>query len=623
MIFGAYLITIGILLGTGTLMATVLPTRGARIGLGAVLFLALLVDLSWVLAPLVGWQARLIDGVWGGVFAVIVLAAAMLASYHQGIRGQRAWRWPSHRDAAFLLVVIAFFGALIVVLPVPLDTDAQGFGYLALTLRNGEDFTSLAPWHGEVQYLYAPAYTGLVAHLSARFALGLHELMMIWGALTGVLFVWAAYDLGCELGDARMGRAYMLAALVGTGLLTAFMDSHYTALLALSFALVFLAFALRYLREGRALDALFAAASLAAVPLSQPDMTLALIVGYVPWLLVLPLAVPSPTWRRWGGLAVFIPALALLITLPWLWSIRDLLGAEIESPFTVSSEHWRTMIVMHGGAIVVLSTLGAMLDLWRRKPEALLAAVWLVAIVEFSTLGLLEKMAPAALAFLWKYDYPFSIAWHGPIIPYVILGGTAFAWLAQTLHLERVVRALAYPLSVLALLSIGAFVFYFDDLLRASKETSLGIYGAFSSAADVEAMQWLRDHTPADARVLNHPGPYEADWAPVISERDTVYFRPQPFFRHTEAVQAEQDTLRAFWRTPQTRAHWARLVNAGVDYVLVPQVFGNPGALAEMLRWRPPLPEAASYAADTLGDVPYLRLVYERDGAQVYEVVRP
>ncbi len=623
MIFWAYLITMGVFLGAGTLTASLLPTRGARVGLGAVLFLALVVDMSWALAPLFGWTARLTDVVWAGVFAAVVLGAGMLASYHHGTHATGGWRWPSRRDVIFLLVVIAFFGALIVVLPVPLDTDAQGFGYLALTLRDGGNFTTLAPWHPEVQYLYSPAYTGLVAHLSTRFTLGIHELMMILGALTGVLFVWAAYDLGCEMEDTRTGRAYMLAALGGTGMLTAFLDSHYTALLALSFALVFLTFALRYLRDGHTLDAVFAAVSLAAVPLSQPDMTLVLIVGYVPWLIVLPFAKPRPSLGRWLVLALVVPALALGLLVPWLWSIRDLLGADIASPFTVAWENWRTMVVMHGGMIVVLSTLGAMLGLWRRKPEALLASVWLVGLLEFSTLGLLEKAAPDTLSFIWKYDYPFSMAWHGPIIPYVILGGAALAWLAHVLHADRVVRVLAYPALALALVGIAAGVFYFDDLLTASKDTSLSIYGAFSSEADVSAMRWLRDHTPPDARVLNHPGPHEGDWAAIISERDAVYFRPQPFFRHTQDVEAEQDALRDFWRTPQTRAHWERLINASVDYVLVPQVFGKPDALAQMLRWRSPLPEAASYTADELPDVPYLRLVYERDGAQVYEVVRP
>ena len=151
MILGAYLIAVGVFLGTGTLTAILFPTRGARVGLGAILFLAFIVDVSWMVAPVLGWTARLSDGVWIGLFATVVLGAGMLASYHHGTRGQGHWRWPSRRDVAFLVLVIGLFGALIALLPVPLDTDAQGFGYLALTLREGRDFTTLAPWHPEVQ----------------------------------------------------------------------------------------------------------------------------------------------------------------------------------------------------------------------------------------------------------------------------------------------------------------------------------------------------------------------------------------------------------------------------------------------------------------------------------------
>jgi hypothetical protein len=136
-------------------------------------------------------------------------------------------------------------------------------------------------------------------------------------------------------------------------------------------------------------------------------------------------------------------------------------------------------------------------------------------------------------------------------------------------------------------------------------------------------MRWLRDNTPEDARVLNHPGPHEGDWAPVIAERDTVYFRPQPFFRDTAPSDAEQAALRAFWRDPADPSSAKALDAAGVRYVLVPQVFGDPDSFEAMARWRGPLPEAAGYLQTPLGDAPYLRLIYERDGAQVYEVIPP
>jgi hypothetical protein len=520
------------------------------------------------------------------------------------------------------MVVITLFGAIIVVLPVPLDTDAQGFGYLALTLRNGHDYMSLAPWHPEIDYLYSPAYFGLVAHLSTHLDPGIHSLQMILSAVTAVLFVWGAYDLGCELDGPRTGRGFMLAALIGTGMITAFMDSHYTALLALVFSLAFLTFVVRFLQTGRWSSVLCAAICLAGVPLSQPDSTIALVIGYVPWLIVIWLSKPRPRFDAWLILAAVIPLVALGIVAPWLISISDLLGSGIESPFKVEATHWRTMVLMHGGVIVLLSLVGAWTGLRRRHPFYLLMLVWLAGIIEFSTLGLLEKTFPDLLSPLLKYDYPFSLAWHGPIIPYMVLGGTALVWLADRLGGERIdhlIARLAILVSSLAMLGIAVGVVYFDPILKETKNRGVSFYGAFSSAADVNAMRWLRDHTPDDAVILNHPGPQEGDWVPIIAERDTVYFRPQPFFRNTYLTETEQEVLRDFWRDPTQYAQLLR--DAGVNYVLVPQVFGNPSSFEEMIRWRQPIAEAASYLPTPVSAAPYLRLVYEYQGAQVYQVV--
>ena len=618
----AYLLLVIFVLGVGTLVASILPTRGARIGLGAVVFLALIVDVTWFFAPLIDWSPGLADAVWIGAFALIVLSAAMTASYYRATIGKPAWTWPSERDVMFLFAVIILFGVVVGLLPVPLDTDAQGFGYLALMLRDGHSYTTLAPWHPEIEYLYSPGFTGLIAHLSARFDLGIQSLELILGALVAVLFVWTAYDLGHEIDGPRTGRGLMLAALIGTGLITAFMDSHFTALLALLFSLGFITFVMSFLNTRRWSSALFAAICLAGVPLSQPDVTIALIIGYVPWLVVIWLSKPRPRFGAWLVLLVVIPLVALGIVLPWLSSIRDLLGADIESPFRVASDHWRTLVITQGGIIVGLAALGLVVGFRKRSPAYWLAAVWLVGIVEFSTLGLLEKTLSDLMDPLLKYDYPFSLAWHGPIIPYTILGGLALAWLSERLRLDGWVERLAIPVTLLALVGLFAGVVFFDDLLARSKD-HLSVYGAFSSAADVDAMRWIRDNAPPDARVLNHPGPHEADWAPVIAERDTIYFRPQPFFRNTAQADAEQDALRAFWVDPGDPALADVLRAAGVRYVLVPQIVGNPASYADMLRWRRPVPEAQSYLKTPVSSAPYLQLVYDKDGAQVYEVMTP
>ncbi|MBN1565374.1 MAG: hypothetical protein JXA10_16125 [Anaerolineae bacterium] len=626
MSFLAYLILVVIFLGLGTLTASILPTRGARIGLGTVLFLALLVDATWFIVPLVGWSADLIDVIWIVAFGVVFIVAAMMASYYSGVSDQPTWTWPSSRDFMAMLVVIAIFGAVMLVLPVPLDTDAQGFGYLALTLRGGEDFTTLAPWHPETEYLYSPAFTGLIAHFSARFDIGIHALQFALGALVVVLFVWTAYDLGCEIEDRRTGRTFMITAIIGTGLITAFMDSHFTALLALTFSLAFITFVMRFLDEWRWPNALAAAVCLAGVPLSQPDTTIALIIGYAPWLLFVWFAKPRPNAAAWVVIAAVIPLITLGIVSPWLSSIMDLLESNIESPFMIDTDHWRTMLLMHGGLVVVLAIIGMFIGLWKRHPIYWLMAIWLVGIVEFSIVGLLEENFPGLMEPLLKYDYPFSLAWHGPIIPYTVLGGTGLLWLTNRFGKERIdhfVAQLAVPVLTLALAGLVVGVLLFDPLLNVSKEY-VNFFGVFSSSADVAAMEWLRDNAPVDARILNHPGPHEADWVPVIAERDTIYFRPQPFFQHTDAFEDEQAAFRAFWLDPANPDHAEMLLNARVRYVIVPQVFGNPDSLNDMVRWREPLPEAASYLrASRVEDAPYLTLVYEKDGAQVYEVTVP
>src|SRR5690606_12548203 len=108
-------------------------------------------------------------------------------------------------------------------------------------------------------------------------------------------------------------------------------------------------------------------------------------------------------------------------------------------------------------------------------------------------------------------------------------------------------------------------------------------------------------------------------WAPVITRRDTVYFRPQPFFAGTEQAEAAQDELLAFWRDPADPANAALLDRHNVDYVLVPQIITRPDALDEMIRWRPPLTEPSLFHA--VSATPFLELVFDDDGAQVWRVI--
>ena len=175
------------------------------------------------------------------------------------------------------------------------------------------------------------------------------------------------------------------------------------------------------------------------------------------------------------------------------------------------------------------------------------------------------------------------------------------------------------PVLSLLLITLAVGVAFFDTLLDASKVYN-DLIGSISSSADVDAMIWLRDNVPKNVRILNHPGPLEGDWAPIVTERDTVYFRPQYFFQNTRQMEAERNAFCAFWNDPTNPDFEKLFREMGVSYVLVPQVFGDPSRFEDMIRWMGPLPEAAVYSPTSFKDIPYLQLVYERDGAQVYEV---
>jgi hypothetical protein len=627
-IFGA------VILGAGAMLAPAWNTAQPRIALAAAFGLALIVGGSLFIAMLFGWQTITIDYLlFALVTSIFLFGTLTFGQQRAEARGIALpdfdEGWTSARDLLLFTAVAILFIAPALIFPVPLGTDAQGFGYLGLMLRLGGTFDTLAPFQPDVSYLYAPGFSALIAYLSQQLSLPLHSVQFAVAAVLGLLIIWLAYDYGSELRDKRLGRAMALCMVIGTGLYTAYLDSHYTTMLALVFALAFLIYATRYLKEKRLLDVLAAGLLLGAVAICHPDTTIILGLGYAPWLLTMWLGEPRPTLRQWLVLALGIPLIALVAISPWLWSIRDLLGSDIVSPFARNMDYLRVIVLYHGVIIVPLALLGAWLGVRKRDQATLLAIGWLIMVIDFSMTGVLETLLPFLVAPVLRYDYPFSIAWHGPIIPYAILGGNALLWLWDRVGEQRLGAGLhrAAPALLIAACALGVSVVIFSEPLRAFSKERLGIYGAFSSSADVGAMDWLRENTPADALILNHPGPHEADWVPVIAERETIYFRPQPFFRDggagevgtVDVFSPTQTDLLAFWNDPADPANAALLRAAGVDYVLVPQVIGQPARFAELFRWR------AGFIANTpqascVCDAPYLTLLHDVDGAQVYGV---
>jgi hypothetical protein len=386
-----------------------------------------------------------------------------------------------------------------------------------------------------------------------------------------------------------------------------------------------LTYAIRFFRNQSIPDAIAAGLMLGAVVLAHPDTTIILALGYIPWLLTMWLGKPCPSRRTWLILALGIPLIAVVAIAPWLFNIRDLIGSDIASPFSRDPGYWSVMVLYHGIFIVPVALIGAVIGLRQRNQAAVLAAGWLVMILEFSSLGLLERVFPWLSNLVLRYDYPFSIAWHGPIIPYIILGGMGFSWLWERWLEPRagalVRRRGSVVLGALIILALGVLIFN-QPLLSLSKGR-IGFFGAFASSADVEAMEWLRHNTPPDARILNFPGTlkdnsHEGDWVPVIAERDSVYYRWQPFFRDNDSSLDEQERLRTFWENPSDADHANLLKQYRIDYVIIPQIIADPSSLDSMFRWRTPVGQVSMQSS--LSDASYLELVFDKDGAQVYAV---
>lgn len=635
------------------LLAAVLFAVGSRIGLpdrrrpdwalGGTAFLALWllvetqVAAAWRFAP--------------ALAVALSICTAFASSVPRWLprQGEGASRTtPGNAAERRLLLIVALALAIpLLRLPVPLDTDAQGFGHLALSVREGGDLTSLAPWRPGIAYLYSPGGLTLFATLSTLLpGIPMNDVMMGTAHAVTLLFVALAGTLGEELGRASRlpsdesgeplrieawRRATQLSAAASIGLWTALLDSHYTAIIGLTMGLATVIACFRMWRTGAPVDMGLATVAFAALVATHQDSALALALGLVPLAISAVASAGRLDRYRIAAQTVMALGFAVLLLTPWLLRIVPLVAAGIESPFTRSPTHWRQMVLCHGVVWPALALAGMALGVYRRIPWAFGMLGWLVLLVDVSIVGGLESTFPRLTAPLTRFDYPFSLAWHGPLLPYLALGSFAIVeWASRRrLVLELFPGRRATLAAALLVLGSGIFARPLFGVVAGQ----LPVFGALSGHDDMRAMGWLRHEAPAGARVLNYPGDYshlrdwEGHWAPAITERDCVYFRMQPFFLEKGPVGGqggldratrEQREMLSFWRDPADPANAARLSAAGIRYVLVPESVGDPGSLARA--WRGRAPALLDGIRSRPSDAAYLRLVFRSGGAVVYEL---
>jgi hypothetical protein len=604
---------------------------------------------------LAGWlvAATQVTAVWGYSPLLIALASAAVA-IGSWLAPRRVGRDTEAEDgvqrdhaAELRLLAIAAVAFLLPLwlLPVPFDTDAQGFGQLALAVRDGGSLTNLAPFRPEIAYLYAPGGPVLFAALSSLLPrLAMSDVMMGASHALALLFVALAGDLGEELARSFAStrrraadgwrRLAQLVALTSPGVWTALFDAHYTAILGLTVGVVALIAWSRAWRTGARGDLVAGGVAVAGLAVAHQDLMLAVALGIVP--LAIAALVAAPPGRRLRLITTTVAAVAgaVVIIAPWWFAIAPLVATGIASPFLPSSDHWRQMVLYHGILWPVLALVGAVIGLLRRLGWTLAMVGWIGLLVDVSLTGGLATSIPRLTAPLHRFAYPFSLAWHGPVLPYLALASVALAAWAHRWRwrVENVPDRRTTAMAILCLVVVAVAA----PWIIARVAARVPFYGALASRNDVAAMRWLERHTAPDARILNYPGDlprardWEGHWAPVLTERDCVYFRMQPFFVDdprspatgtVAAAVREQEEMLGFWRDPNDPDQARRLVEVGIRYVLVPEAVGDPTSLgrawrgrpAALLDDRPPPP----FSAD------FLDPVFRAGGAAVYELRQP
>ncbi len=183
-------------------------------------------------------------------------------------------------------------------------------------IREGHTINSLAPWHPEISYLYSPGALLVFATLSGIFVKAPMSAVMM-GASHAVTFlvVWLAGESGCAIGNhsKQWAVAMTFSAALSVGLWTALMDSHYTTIFALLFALAFITCLFRFLRNGSRTDLAMMVIQLAAVFATHPDTVYILMLALASFFLLSWLAVERPSIKRWLLVSIATPAAAAIL----------------------------------------------------------------------------------------------------------------------------------------------------------------------------------------------------------------------------------------------------------------------------------------------------------------------
>ena len=580
------------------------------LGLG----MAALTVVYSVVASAVGYSFFLQLGL-----AVALDAALLLALFAGGVPRPIRW-WPRLERWQWLLIALigVVYLAPAFLIPVPLDTDAQGFGLLIATVRASTSISTLAPFYPQVGWYYSPAFFLFGAQLADLTGAGIHTVMLGFSHLLSLGVIAGIGALGSRMGGHASGWWAAIVASGGVALFTTLMDSAYTNLLGLWLTSTFLWMLGEALRSGKRRDIVVAGMCLSAVLLGHPDSILHLLLAYVLFYVSSFFVFPRLSRSQYLRLTVIIPVIGVLFSLPWLLETLPLVWKiDVHERQSPQLQHLFWLFFINGGWVPLAALLGMWWAIRRRHWLDIWSLTWVLPIVEISSLGNLDVLSRRSSVDPLQVMYPLGMAWHATIIPLSLLAVRGLHPMGK--WVESRMRWKPWLSGGLAFSLIGCLlgVVFFRPIVVWSKTVVPDITGAVASSADVDAYRWLRANSSRSATVLNYPGRYEGQWVPVITERESVYIRDQLFYVGAGALRQRQQNMAAAYLDPASEGAHDLMYEHGIDYVVVPQWLNRPALLPRQLRWREParLPQHSRFS-----DAKYLELVADFDGAQVWQL---
>jgi hypothetical protein len=575
--------------------------------------LSFIVVLYSTVASVIGYSYYLQLGI------TIVLDIILLVHNRSKLRNSIAWtnRLESWQWLLLSLITLVYVGPAFVI-PVPFDTDAQGFGLLIATVRASGSINNLAPFYPEVGWYYSPAFFLIGAELADLTGAGIHEVMLGFSHLLSLGVIASIGSLGMRMGGSKTGWWATVASAAGLSLYTTLMDSAYTNLLGIWLTATFLWMLGQVMSRKSDLNLAIAGICLSAVLLGHPDSIIHLILAYLCFYLTAVFVRPRFNRKEYLSVMIIVPVIGVIVSLPWLFSTFSMLGQisvhERQSP---QLHHLLWVFIVNGGLVPFFALLGVWWASRRRHWLDIWSISWLVPIVEISSLGNLDALSRRTLIDPLQIFYPLGMAWHATIIPIALLAARGLEPIGDWIASKRFWKEWLVTILSIMLFLGGIALMMNKSVVSWTRTYVPQITGALATPADVHAYQWLRDNSPSDSKVLNYPGRYEGQWAPVISERTAVYIRDQLFYIGADNLRNLQHTMTVAFLDPSSDEAYDLIVKHEIDYVVVPQWFNVSGILQTELRWREPdkLPQASLFK-----DADYLDMVANFDGAQVWQV---